>query len=56
MTCKKDYLFFGALCDKAEPAAVLEFLDVRPSFRTLEAALAALALVLRCAKINHLTF
>ena len=42
---KKDYFFFGALCDKAEPAAVFEALDVRPSLKTLEAALAALALV-----------
>lgn len=43
---KKDYFFLGALCDKAEPAAVFEALDVRPSLKTLEAALAALALVL----------
>jgi hypothetical protein len=37
----------GARWDKALPAAVLDFLDVRPSLNTLEAALAALAPVFR---------
>lgn len=50
---QKNYFFFGARCDKAEPAAIFDFLDVRPSLRTLDAALAALALVRRCcAKIS----
>lgn len=33
--------FFEALCESAEPAAVLESLPVLPSRKTLEAAVAA---------------
>jgi hypothetical protein len=39
---------FGARWDRADPAAVLDALDVRPSRRTLDAALPAFALVRRC--------
>lgn len=41
-------LLLGARCDSAEPAAVLDALLVRPSRSTLDAAFAALALVVRC--------
>jgi hypothetical protein len=38
----------GARCDNALAAAVLLAFDVRPSMSTLDAALAAFALVLLC--------
>lgn len=41
----------GARWESAEPAAVFDDLLVRPSLRTLEAALAARGLVLRCVAI-----
>ncbi len=41
------YFLFGALWDRALPAAVLLSLPVRPSFRTLEAADAAVLPVFR---------
>jgi hypothetical protein len=37
------YFFLSGRCDNAEPAAVFESLPVRPSRRTLDAALPALA-------------
>ena len=42
-------LGLGAACESAEPAAVFDVALVRLSLRTLLAALAARALVLRCA-------
>lgn len=42
------YCFFGARCESADPAAVLEALLVRPSRKTLDAAFAAFAEVFRC--------
>lgn len=40
--------FFGALCERALPAAFLLFLEVLLSLSTFEAALAAALPVLRC--------
>ena len=45
------FLLFGARCDNALAAAVFDGLLVRLSRNTVEAALAARALVLRCAGI-----
>jgi len=44
-------LFLGAACDNALPAAVFEFLPVRPSRKTFEAAFAALPDVFRSAMV-----
>ena len=41
----KDYFFFGFVCERALPAAVLLAFPVRLSRRTLDAAVAARRLV-----------
>lgn len=44
---------FGAACESADPAAVLDVLDVRPSRSTLLAARAAVRLVRRDIVCTH---